>query len=266
MLKRTPTSAKAALEHSAQLREYDKEKDAIFGNTRTPMYFRGTKNNVPLLLEKNGWCLHYFNPRSFDCSDYVIFRKEDLDNAEYHDRLPVIEFRLKNHTLDFKQWMYGTILENIPTEVHDMIAEFQDQYKTTPIEIKATSYLKMYIAVLDEVPDYMVPTLVAHSTLGAHLSFNSDTAKYPVPEKYQSVIKEPLFNVVYMEWLTEFFRKCVVRVNRKEFEKITKLPTKIYLGHENKTLDGEKSCAVVYPMDSNDVPNVLKFAKLWSPA
>lgn len=32
-------------------------------------------------------------------------------------------------------------------------------------------YYKIYIAVLDEVPDFMVPTLVAHSILGAHLHF-----------------------------------------------------------------------------------------------
>ena len=30
---------------------------------------------------------------------------------------------------------------------------------------------KMYIAVLDEVNDFMVPTLVAHSILNAHMAF-----------------------------------------------------------------------------------------------
>lgn len=34
---------------------------------------------------------------------------------------------------------------------------------------------------------------------------------------------------------------------------------------KNTTLGGEKSCAVVYPIWSNDLPNVLKFAKLWKP-
>ena len=33
------------------------------------------------------------------------------------------------------------------------------------------AYLKLYIAVLDEVSDFIVPTLVAHSILGAHLKF-----------------------------------------------------------------------------------------------
>ena len=47
---------------------------------------------------------------------------------------------------------------------------------------------------------------------------------------------------------------------QEEFEKIKQL-NKVYLGHENTTLGGEKSCAVVYPMWSDNVPNVLKFSK-----
>lgn len=104
--------------------------------------------------------------------------------------------------------------------------------------------MKLYIAVLDEFPDYMTPTLVAHSVLGAHIVFQN----------------EPL----YQKWLKESFKKCVVRVNRKEFEKIKELQN-VYLGHENNTLGGEKSCAIPLPCENNDIPNVLKFAKLWKP-
>ena len=110
-------------------------------------------------------------------------------------------------------------------------------------------YLKLYIAVLDEVPDGMVPTLVAHSMLGAHL------------EWVRPHLSDPS---VYDQWLHESFRKCVVRVNRKEFEKISKLPL-TYLGHENTTLNGEKSCAVAYPLWSDNIPKVLQYAKLWKP-
>lgn len=102
--------------------------------------------------------------------------------------------------------------------------------------------MKLYIAVLDEFPDYMTPTLVAHAVLGAHMVFEG--------------------NEQYDEWLEKSFRKCVVRVNQKEFDKIAALPL-IYLGHENRTLEGRKSCAVVCPRE--ELPNVLKFAKLWSP-
>lgn len=101
----------------------------------------------------------------------------------------------------------------------------------------------MYIAVLDEFPDFMVPTLVAHSVLAAHLQFENDA--------------------VYQDWLQNSFRKVVLRVNQKEFDKIAALDH-VYLGHENKTLNAKKSCAVVCPLDG-DTPNVLKFAKMWKP-
>lgn len=107
-------------------------------------------------------------------------------------------------------------------------------------------YSKVYIAVLEEVDDFMVPTLVAHSMLGAHLEFSGDS--------------------VYDSWLENSFRKVVLRVNEKEFEKIKTLPNfKVYLGHENTQLEARKSCAVVSPVFSNEVPNVLKYAKLWKP-
>ena len=105
--------------------------------------------------------------------------------------------------------------------------------------------MKLYIAVLDEVPDYIVPTLVAHAVLGAHLGF--------------------VENPTYQEWLKNSFKKCVVRVNAKEFAKISELPG-VYLGHENKTLGGIKSCAIPPPCADQELPNVLKFAKLWKPS
>lgn len=106
---------------------------------------------------------------------------------------------------------------------------------------------KLYIAVLDEFPDYMTPTLVAHAMLGAHLMFHNS----PYEDGKQ-----------YNQWLEKSFRKVVLRVNQKEFDKIAAL-SDVYLGHENTTLEGRKSCAVVCPRE--ELPNVLKFAKLWKP-
>lgn len=107
------------------------------------------------------------------------------------------------------------------------------------------SNLKMYIAVLDDFPDYMTPTLVAHAVLGAHISFMSCSQRD-----------------VYREWHINSFKKCVLRVNQKEFDKICALDN-IYQAHENSTLGGKKACAIVCPRE--DIPNVLKFAKLWKP-
>lgn len=103
---------------------------------------------------------------------------------------------------------------------------------------------RLYIAVLDEVPDFIVPTLVAHTILNAHVKFQS----------HQS----------YQLWFKYSFKKCVVRVNRKEFGKISSL-NEVYLGYEKTTLNGELSCAIPVPVPNEMIPNVLKFAKLWSP-
>lgn len=116
--------------------------------------------------------------------------------------------------------------------------------------------MRMYIAVLDEVPDHMVPVLVAHAVLGAHIEFSVGYGEYVGDEDSNPYSK-------YNRWLEYSFKKCVLRVNRKEFEKIKALPF-VYLAHENTTLSAEKSCAVVMPFDTES-PNVLKFAKLWSP-
>lgn len=104
--------------------------------------------------------------------------------------------------------------------------------------------MKLYIAVLNEFPDFMTPTLVAHSMLGAHLSMTG--------------------NETYRDWIENSFKKCVVRVNQKEFDKIAALPG-TYFGHENNTLGGKRSCAIPLPVDNSMLPNVLKFAKLWKP-
>jgi len=105
--------------------------------------------------------------------------------------------------------------------------------------------MRLYIAVLDEFPDYMTPTLVAHAMLGAHL--------------YHSGCED------YDRWLNTSFKKCVVRVNKKEFDKICGLH-RTYVGYEKHTLDGRNSCAVPLPCEDDVLPNVLKFAKLWKPA
>lgn len=104
--------------------------------------------------------------------------------------------------------------------------------------------MRLYIAVLDKFPDYMTPTLVAHTMLSAHLKF--------------------VGNPDYDRWLTESYRKCVVRVNAKEFTKICALPGS-YVGFEKNTLGGAPSCVIPIPCANEHIPNVLRYAKLWKP-
>ncbi|MNQ62201.1 hypothetical protein D3C85_765390 [compost metagenome] len=104
---------------------------------------------------------------------------------------------------------------------------------------------KMYICVLDEFPDYMVPTLVAHSVLAAHFTFSDNSD-------------------VYNYWLKDSFKKVVCRVNQKEFEKI-RSTLNCHVGFEKHTLEGKDSCLVVEPVEYDKIPNVLKFAKTWKP-
>lgn len=108
--------------------------------------------------------------------------------------------------------------------------------------------MKMYIAVLNEVPCFMVPTLVAHAVLGHHLYVDKNMSW-----DYTSL---------YVNWRINSFRKVVLRVSQKEFDKITLLDH-VTLQHENNTLNAKKSCAVIVVGD--EVPNVLRFAKLWRP-
>ena len=108
---------------------------------------------------------------------------------------------------------------------------------------------KMYIAVRDDVPDFMVPTLVAHSVLGSWIA--------------KSVSKSDEYFDLYNYWSQHSFKKCVIKVSPKQFERIKEIPN-VYLGHENTTLNGEKSCGVIVVEDTHPY-KVLQFAKLWSP-
>ena len=108
---------------------------------------------------------------------------------------------------------------------------------------------KMYIAVLEDFLDFMTPTLVAHAVLSHHLHVDRD-------------ISYGQYKNMYNDWRINSFKKVVLRVDQKEFNNISQLPN-VTLSHENNTLDGKKACAVVV-VDEN-IPNVLKFAKMWKP-
>jgi len=111
---------------------------------------------------------------------------------------------------------------------------------------------KMYIAVLDEAPDYMVPTLVAHSVMNAH-----DFFKSPGRSDAQ--------RAWYSDWNINSFRKVVVKVPGTVFDKIH-ATLDCWAGHENTICNGATTCLVVNPVESDDVPKPLQYAQLWKPA
>lgn len=113
---------------------------------------------------------------------------------------------------------------------------------------------KMYICVRDDVPDFMVPTLVGHAVLRHHIFAQDNDRDEGKPERQ--------YTTIYKDWLRESFKKCVVRMNEKEFKKAMEIKDAVY-SWENSTLNGATSCVTI--VVDKDIPNVLKFAKLWSP-
>ena len=115
---------------------------------------------------------------------------------------------------------------------------------------------KLYICVLETFPDYMTPTLVAHAVLGYHCQIQDDIILEWGEDHYD----------YYLDWLHNSFKKVVVKVNRKEYNKIKTLDG-FYVKEfrENKTNNGELSCCVLLVPELVETPNVLKFAKLWKP-
>ncbi len=104
---------------------------------------------------------------------------------------------------------------------------------------------KMYICVKEGVPSHMVPVLVGHAVLRHHLWY---TRLCDIPQ--------------YEEWIANSFKKCVVSMNKKEFAKALELDNTVQ-SWENTTLNGEVSCVTV--VVGEEIPNVLKFSKLWKP-
>lgn len=178
---------------------------------------------------------------------YICVRNDDLKLYPSYEHITCYMFELCS-----KKYVIKTLYTELGLHTQYILAAISEYQQKLISELP---YSKLYIAVLDEVPDYMVPTLVAHSVLGADISWTTDI-------EYQII--DPSFLAKYNDWKHNSFRKVVLKVSRKEFD-IIKKRTHCYLGHENKTINGEKSCIVVYPVMSNDVPKILKYAKLWKP-
>lgn len=110
--------------------------------------------------------------------------------------------------------------------------------------------MKLYILVLDDVPDNFVPVITAHASLIAHLKWDTKEEAYP---------SKPNFD--YQKWLETSFRKCVVSVNQKEFSK-AKTFENVEIITES-ALEGREVALVLCPRE--EFPKAVKFYKLWKP-
>lgn len=99
---------------------------------------------------------------------------------------------------------------------------------------------RLYFAVLDTVDLGHQILSVAHGTLMAHLRFSGN------PE--------------YEDWLKNSFRKCVCRVNAKEFDKLKHLDDVVVV--TEMALDNQEIAVVICPR--KEYPNVVKYMKLFS--
>lgn len=217
--------------------------DIIYGSSRSLDYFQ-SGNKLVLQKTLGEYSLYYLTSRPNNCSQYLIIKTSDLD--VYQERVPTIEFVLKDYTLDLQYWVSSE--SKTPKEALDLLELFQQENKTTDTTPNASVYSKLYVVVRDDVPAHMVPVLIAHTVINAHDHFRTKT-------KFQND---------YELWRIHSFRKVVVKVPPNIFEKITK-ELNCYVGYENKTLNGEHSCAVVHPVMSDNIPKVLQYAALWKP-
>lgn len=101
--------------------------------------------------------------------------------------------------------------------------------------------MKMYICVKKDVPDNFVPVICAHAGMIAAFDF----------------AEHPNFKL----WRQISFKKCVVAVNEKEWEKAKQEPDYTILTESN--LGGREVAMVFCPR--HEWPKVFQFMQLWRP-
>ena len=100
--------------------------------------------------------------------------------------------------------------------------------------------MKMYILVLDTVPNEFVPVESAHSSLACYLKYKDDTDM--------------------IQWVTNDFDKVVCKVNIKEFEIAKKNYDKYVILTESRLNDDTVSIAFC---PTKEYHKCFKFFKMW---
>lgn len=98
--------------------------------------------------------------------------------------------------------------------------------------------MKMYICIKDDVPKNFVPVISAHASLACYLKYKDSE--------------------IIQEWLDKSFRKVIVKVNEKEFNKAKELDSVVLT---ESALDGIEVAVAIPPMV--ECPKFMKYLQLY---
>lgn len=99
--------------------------------------------------------------------------------------------------------------------------------------------MKMYILIKEFVPNNFAPVIAAHASLACYLKYSDD------PEM--------------QTWISGVFKKCVCKVNEKEFENAKSVERNLLL--TESALDNQEVALVFSPRI--EYPKMFQFFKLW---
>lgn len=97
----------------------------------------------------------------------------------------------------------------------------------------------MYILIKEDLPIGNALVAAAHASLMCHLEHYND--------------------LEYSEWVRKSFRKCICKVNDKEFEKAKEIPDNMVV--TESSLDGQEVAIVLKPR--KEWPKNVQYYRLW---
>lgn len=101
--------------------------------------------------------------------------------------------------------------------------------------------MKMYIILLNNIPDRLAPVISAHASLACYKKFQTN----------ESMVK----------WISGIFRKVVCVVDEKEFDKLKNETDYVLL--TESSLNNQEVCLAFCPRE--EFPKLFKYLRMWKP-
>lgn len=101
--------------------------------------------------------------------------------------------------------------------------------------------MKMYITLINNIPDRLAPVIAAHASLACYKRFQNDDRM--------------------VKWINGIFKKVVCVVNENEFAKLKKETDYVLL--TESSLDNQEVCLAFCPRE--EFPKMFKFLRMWKP-